>query len=472
MTLFSIVVFVFIFSLLILIHEWGHFTAARKSGVKVEEFGIGLPPRIWGKKVGETLYSINAIPFGGFVRMLGEDGSDKASKSKRSFFNQTLDKQAFIVSAGVIMNLLLAWVLLTGGFIFGMEPLIATTDDFLDAIREDVVHVEVGVAAEDERIYVPRLVFTDQGEGLWSSYVGSDDVLLMAGNTVILQATDLEEVLLESETIDLQIYNPDSGIRTEYDLPGLDGFVGFNEVGVVVTSVEDGSPADNFGLELGDQLLEMNDKAINSANDVVDFTAKNEGAITYTIMRDAEILEFDIYPRDDGRVGIVISDLFRDYGEATEDLYFYTDGVEHKLLGIEMQQFGWKAPIVAFQEMWRLGKLTAITFVEVLGRFLIGGGVPDGVAGPVGIAELTALSVQEGFGSVVRLVALLSLSLGVLNILPLPALDGGRLFFIIVQAITGKKPSPRIEHLVHTAGLFLLLAFITYITFNDVLNLL
>ncbi len=471
MTLLSIVVFVFIFSLLILIHEWGHFAAARKSGVQVDEFGIGLPPRIWGVKKGETLYSINAIPFGGFVRMLGEDGSAKAKKNKRSFFNQSLGKQAFIVSAGVVMNLLLAWVLLTGGFIFGMEPLIATTDDFLAAIREDVVHVEIGTAAEDERIYVPRLVFTDQVEGAWGEYVTKGEVLLNVENSVVLQYEDLEEILLEKETVDIEVYSSVTGIRVEKEVPVPNDFSGFKEVGVVITSIEEGSPADNFGLELGDQLIEMNGKELRSANDVVELTKINDGEITYGLLRDERVLEINIYPRDDGRVGMVISDLFATDGIA-EDLYFYTDGIEHQFLGIEVQKYGWQSPIVALQEMWRLGKLTAVTFVEVLGKFLLGKGVPDGVAGPVGIAELTALSVQEGFSSVIRLVALLSLSLGVLNILPLPALDGGRLFFIIVQVITGKKPSPRIEHLVHTAGLFLLLAFITYITFNDVLNLL
>ena len=108
--LLTIVVFILIFSFLILIHEFGHFTAAKRAGVKVEEFGFGLPPRIFGVKKGETLYSINWIPFGGFVRMLGEDSSSKkARNSKRSFVNQPLRTQAWIVSAGVVMNLLFFW---------------------------------------------------------------------------------------------------------------------------------------------------------------------------------------------------------------------------------------------------------------------------------------------------------------------------------------------------------------------------
>src|SRR3989338_7634716 len=108
----KIVVLILIFSVLVLIHELGHFVMAKRAGVKVEEFGFGLPPRIWGKKKGETIYSINLIPFGGFVRMLGEDSGDPDSaKNKRSLVNQSVWVQTKIVCAGVFMNLLLSFVL-------------------------------------------------------------------------------------------------------------------------------------------------------------------------------------------------------------------------------------------------------------------------------------------------------------------------------------------------------------------------
>lgn len=124
----TIVVFLVIFSALILIHEFGHFTAAKRAGVKVEEFGMGLPPRIWGVKKGETLYSINWIPFGGFVRMLGEDGESK--KNQNSFASKSPAVQLWIVSAGVVMNLLLSFVLLTIGFWIGIDPLMVDQEDF------------------------------------------------------------------------------------------------------------------------------------------------------------------------------------------------------------------------------------------------------------------------------------------------------------------------------------------------------
>jgi len=139
--LLTILVFFLIFSLLIVIHELGHFMMARRHGVKVEEFGFGLPPKLWSKKVGETEYSINAIPFGGFVRLLGEDSHDKKAKtSPKSFSRKTLFQRFQIVFAGVAMNFLLAWLLLSIGFTVGMQPLLVNGDDFLQAVREGRVN--------------------------------------------------------------------------------------------------------------------------------------------------------------------------------------------------------------------------------------------------------------------------------------------------------------------------------------------
>ncbi|MEK7523998.1 MAG: site-2 protease family protein, partial [Patescibacteria group bacterium] len=120
----TIIAVIVIFSALVLIHEYGHFIMARRAGIKVEEFGIGFPPRLFKKKFGETLYTINAIPFGGFVKLYGEDSSDpKAQKSNRSFSSKSPWVRTKVVVAGVVMNFILAIVLLTIGFSFGTEPL-------------------------------------------------------------------------------------------------------------------------------------------------------------------------------------------------------------------------------------------------------------------------------------------------------------------------------------------------------------
>src|SRR3989339_74131 len=148
--LITVIVFLIIFSVLILIHECGHFFAAKRAGVKVEEFGFGLPPRLFGIK-------------------RGEDSTTKESKgSKRSFENQSLRAQAFIVCAGVLMNLLLAFVLLTIGFTVGIEPLISTEEDFLNEIRNGTVNVEPAPATDAEAFYLPRLVYHEDPSSVFS----------------------------------------------------------------------------------------------------------------------------------------------------------------------------------------------------------------------------------------------------------------------------------------------------------------
>src|SRR3989339_635784 len=134
--LLSILVFLLIFSIVVFVHEFGHFSAAKRAGIKVEEFGFGMPPRIFGKKVGETLYSINWIPFGGFVRLLGEDvGKSEAHTSKKSYLNKSIRARTMVALGGIIMNFILAFLLLSFGFMMGIEPLVVTSEDFLNNIK-------------------------------------------------------------------------------------------------------------------------------------------------------------------------------------------------------------------------------------------------------------------------------------------------------------------------------------------------
>ncbi len=545
MTLFlTIVVFIVVFSVLILIHEAGHFFAAKKAGVKVEEFGMGLPPRLIGFKKGETIYSINWIPFGGFVRMLGEDTTTKESRSsERSFANQPLRTQAWIVVAGVVMNLLLSFVLLTIGFLIGIEPLISTQEDFYDGIREGTVNVEPGIVVvesnqpyntvvyngEDldvrsfepgDRIitdgagepietveewdaivaavnaggeaplvqmdradgsggaeyltselisqtvfaptYLPRLVYLEQADSLFSGRLQDGDAIILVEGKEVLTEEDLFATFEGVNSVHIQIYRNGVG-DMEVSVPLPDS-------SPLITYLEPGAPAELAGILVGDRIISINGSKVLTAQQVTERTPLEAemGALTYKIQRGDEFLEFTVEPREeDGRVGIGLSDLLPYYG----NLSLYPSYVPHTLIGFETVQYGWSAPVVAIQEMGRLAKITAVMFGNVLQQFVTGNGVPAGVAGPVGIAQMTFVTVQDGFAAMLRFVALLSLSLGVVNILPIPALDGGKFFFILVQAITGKKMNAKYEGLIHAGGFFFLILLIVYITFNDVLNL-
>ncbi len=463
--LLSAVVFVLVFSVLIFIHELGHFAAAKKAGVKVEEFGFGLPPRLWGVKKGETIYSINWIPFGGFVRMLGEDPSEKAAHNNaRSILNQSLRSQAFIVSAGVLMNLLLAFLLLTLGFWIGMEPLLVDEEDFLNSVKKGLVEV-TPVETEGEALYLPRFVYQDSPDAVFQPFLENGDILLEVNQRPIFSEADLMEALPSQELTELLIYRNGEGLLNITPEDAL-----FMPQGPLVQFVEPESPAELAGFQSGDQILSLNGQTINGAETLVTLTGELEpgSLVNYEVKREGEVLELSAPLSTEGRIGVGLANFVPYYG----NLSLYSWAVPHELLATHPLQYGFfEAPLVAVGEMWRLGKATAVMFVNVLGNFLTFEEIPAGVSGPVGIAKMTFVSVQEGFSAVIRLLALLSLSLGVINILPLPALDGGHLFFILFEAITGRKPNHQFRAWVHGTGLILLLLFITYITVNDVMNL-
>lgn len=464
MILLAIVAFFVIFSLLILIHEFGHFFAAKRAGVKVEEFGFGMPPKIWGVKKGETLYSINLIPFGGFVRMLGEmDGGVKAKMSKRSFERQPIRTQLWIVCAGVVMNLLLAFILLTFGFMIGIEPLIASEEEFYDGIQEGLINVEVTEVAENEEAYyLPRLVYLEEEGSVFADYLQDGDVIVQVDGVEVLLEEDLYDSFGNKFELDLTVYRDGEGELLFEDLP-------MPVSHPVVSYVEPESPAEEYGLLLGDQVLSVDGEEVFDANQITDITSgldEDDTDLDYQILRDGEILDLNIPLREDGRVGIGISNMLPYYGL----LSLYTSYLPHDMLGFEKVSYGVYSPVIAVKEMARLGKLTAFMFIDVFGNFLTANDVPAGVAGPVGIAQMTFVNIQNGFAAMLRFVALLSLSLGVINILPIPALDGGRAVFILYHGITGRRPNPKIEQWIHTAGFFLLLLFLAYITFNDILS--
>ncbi len=453
----TLIIFIVIFSVLILIHELGHFVAAKRANVKVEEFGFGLPPRLWGFKKGETIYSINWIPFGGFVRMLGEDSSTKeAQTNKRSFANQSLRTQAWIVVAGVVMNFLLAFVLLTVGFWIGIEPLMVDEQDFLNAVRNEQVELTLDYTDPDKAFYIPRLVYKENDITLES--VDGRQVLSYAD----FQGAVDQAYVEKRREVTLKTFDPSTGGGYQSSTLAL------AERHPLLTFIEPESPAEGAGLQLHDEILSVEGEAVNLAAHVIELTAAStDETLSYQVRRGEEVLNFEIPKREDGRIGVALADTVPSYPV----LELYETPVAHQVVEVKKLQYGWKAPVVAIQEMGRLGKLTAVMFVKVLGGFFVGNDLPAEVSGPVGIAQMTGVYVQEGFAAVIRFVALLSLSLGVINILPIPALDGGRFAFILYQVITGRKPNPKTESMIHGAGFVVLLIFIAYVTFNDVLRL-
>lgn len=369
--LVSTLAFVLLLSLLILIHEWGHFAAARKFGVVVEEFGFGLPPKM--KKIfkqGGTVFTINWIPFGGFVRLKGENAmTEKERRAKGSFGAAPTHGRVIILLAGVFMNLILALTILTIGFsTAGWIPTYLSYDEMQAAGEVGEINVDFSV--------------------LIDSVVG--------GSNAAISGVPAKSVV---RTINGEAITFPDDVHTIQD--------GKSRVTYVVSRIEDGK--------------------------VLEETERYSVELT------------------DGKAGVVIVPFPQNLS------------APHRGIGQSFLLALREAKVMTSQTVIGIGKL--FTSLASTGK------VPEGISGIIGIAQLTHGAVQEGLTHYLRLVALLSLSLAVLNVLPFPALDGGRLLFVLAEWITRRPVNRTFEMTTNAVGFVVLILLILLITFNDIVNL-
>lgn len=381
--MFTLVIFIAILAVLVLSHEFGHFIAARKNGIKVDEFGFGFPPRIfgiqffkeknangkkwrfvWGDKGVEkllqenggqhsTVYSVNWLPLGGFVKIKGENGEEKNDPD--SFGSKKAWRRAIVLAAGVIMNILLAGVLLSIGFMVGL----------------------------------PQMVDS------------------LPGNA--------------------QIKNRH----------------------IEIVQVLSGKPAEKAGLVAGDTFVKvgtLENPRLKEMQDYVD--AHRQETIPITIKRGEEMITKSIQPivyEDSGRGGLGVS-----------------------ITEVGLISYPWyKAIYYGFLTAVLYLKEIVLAFALMIKGLFSGSGVAGEVTGPVGIAVMTGKVARLGFAYLIQFTAVLSLNLAIVNILPLPALDGGRLLFLLIAKIRGKENNQKIEQWSHMIGFALLLLLIVLVTVKD-----
>ena len=358
----TIIVFILILGILIFVHEFGHYISAKKSGVRVEEFGFGFPPRIFAFKKGETTYSLNLIPVGGFVKIFGEERGEKKSTSKRAFYNKPAWQRAIILFAGVFMNLLVAAIFLS------------------------IVH-GIGVPS-----------FVEKGQE-----------------------------------------------------------ANYRNIQIQIVEVAKNSPAEKAGIKIGDAIfgLSFNQEAvqIKEVEDVQNFIAGHIGEeLNFTLKRGNETLQKVMIPRSNPPEG---------------------EGAT----GIAMSKTGlisypwYKAIIKGFETAGKLIVTMISLFYLLIKTLILKGTMIGEIAGPVGIAALTSQMVQLGWVYVLQFTAILSINLAIINFLPFPALDGGRLLFLLIEKIKGKPIKFKTERLANSIGFAFLILLIIVITFRDIVKL-
>lgn len=365
----TIIIFILILSLLVMIHELGHFIMAKRAGIGVDEFGFGLPPRIWGKKHKGTIYSINWLPFGGFVRLVGEDSTDASYDAKNSFHTKSLLARIKVVLAGVFMNLILA-VLLFYILLFSL-----------------------GFKTSLPAFFEHKFKFVNQSTQ------------------------------------------------------------------VLVSDVSEGSAAKAAGIEPGDSIIEVDGSPIYSTEDLQKAIRSNEGK----------------------RLNVTLENAVNNQKRQVEVIPAFNEAIKAPAIGVglgELVVLNYdtlpQRLFSGFIHSYNTTDYSLRVFGQLIGYAIKSGDITpisEGVSGPVGIAQITGQAVSLGWQSVLQLVALLSLNLAIMNVLPIPALDGGRFFFLLIEAVTRKRVYPVIEKWTHTIGFAVLIGLILLVTYNDIVKL-
>ena len=448
-----IIYFAITIGILVFIHELGHFLAAKACGMRADVFAIGFGKRLFGynKKSGfsfgnlpkdfdgegNTDYRLSLLPLGGYVKIAGmvDESFDTEFANKEpqpyEFRSKNFWQKSFVITAGVLMNLLLAVLIFWGANFFKGKPITLTTtvgyvktDSPADSIgftKGDVIQSINGVAVESWDDIRNEIYINTIGENL---------------NVIVLRNGVEENIFVSRKMI------PD--IEKQGELITPDGFRPY------VAEVIKDSPAETAGLLSGDIIYSINDKVLGGSSEFIEIVSQNAGIeLQAKVVREKDTLNLAVTPGSDGKIGIAINDIFEGKSEYKTFGFFesfYVAGVD-------------------------LINLTKVTF-SVAGK-VIGGQVEfkKAFGGPVRIAQLAAKSADVGIESFLFFLAVLSLSLALINIMPFPVLDGGHLIIILIEGITKREIPIKVKVAIQNTGFVILLLLMAFIIYNDIVNL-
>lgn len=438
-------------SILILIHEFGHFWAARICGVKVEEFGLGLPPKalqIFRDKK-KTAFTLNWLPFGGFVRMKGEDGlGKKMLHEPDSFVAQPVGKRMFIVTAGVIFNFVTGALFLCLSYIFGSQVLLENSET---AKQEFFANNPKAAIVSDQRIGFPIIELAADSP-LALGGVKRFDFITQVDQQDFQDLAEFQQIIAakSGEKVQLTVWRRTQSLVKEI-LVNEQGEIGLI-TGIYLRDVVPDSLAAKAGILPGDILVKINgQKLLAAAALQASLAAAKNQSVTLDLLRQGETLTKEVQVDATGKIGVVL---------------------EVNLIQKIYQRIYFRLPILVAlaKTPGHILELTGLIFQgisRIFGSLLTGKGLPDGVGGPVAIVQETFYRANS-FTALLTFAALLSLTLALFNILPFPALDGGQLCFLLYEAVTRRRLNPKLTNRINAVGYLLLLALIAFVTWQDI----
>ncbi len=436
----TLIYFIIALGILIFVHEFGHFIMAKRAGVCVQEFSFGFGPRLIGFRKGETDYRICLLPLGGYVKMLGEEPTEEGADNPRSFAKKTIWQRALIVGFGPVMNIVFALLVMPLVFFIGRgQPAYLHEAPVLVGVKAESPAAEAGLKK-------------------------GDLIAAIDGETVANWEEVLNQVIISSgSTLDLMIHRNGENISKQVKVAkkanSKGGYVGIAPVyffgdGVLIQRVMDDGPAAKAGLKSSDRIVSINGEEINNFIELSPLVNElGDKDISLGIVRDGQTISKTIKPE-------------------------YSEKDKRWLIGIAMStQMDVPMEQVSFgffksfkYGFWENIKLLKLTF-GVLKRLVTFQLSYKVLGGPVMIAKASAVAAASGLTHFLYFLAFLSMQLAIINLLPIPVLDGGHLLFLGIEKIKKSPVSMRVRQTATQVGFFLLISLILVITWNDVNNL-
>jgi len=436
----TILSFLAVLGVLIFIHELGHFLAARHVGVRVEAFSIGFPPTAWGKQIGETEYRLSWVPIGGYVKLFGQNVEDENPEDKTNYAAKSIFQRLYILVAGPAMNLLFALIFMPLVFLIGMDmPAYLNEPPLIQKVQPGSYAQEIGIRANDEIISVN------------GNYVKNWEELHSALGKVSPEKTIILEVDRAGSLVILK------GSGTEMRKAGPMGWSPF--IAPVVGEFIGESPALQAGIQTGDKVKRIDGRPIHDWTEIspavqqfmkenVNNKEKAFKTLTVELERNGDVQFVEVTP-------------------------FLEPKSQKWLLGMRMfkipssYSFG-ESVILGTSRLWFLTKAT----FSFLGQIFQGEGSMDDLGGPVKIGMVIGDAVRSGIAELFFLMSFISLQLGIFNLLPIPALDGGHIFMLLIEKFKGGPLSVTMREKTQMVGFSLLISLMIFVTWNDLMSLL
>lgn len=441
---------VILFGLLIFFHELGHFILAKLVGVRVLKFSLGFGPKMIGKKIGETEYLISAIPLGGYVKPLGEEpGEELAEEDKpRAFTYQPVWKRMAIVFAGPVFNLILAFLIF---FAFlGLNHPVEIPD--FNALSPRIVSVSADSPAMRAGLRVNDVVVSINGKDI-STWIEMEGIILEnPGKEITLR------VRRDGKETDITVTPEPETVKDAQGNEIVVGRIGISGRASIIGEVFEDTPARRAGLQKNDMIIAIDGVPVMDWQEMSSILSKSPGReVVMKVMREGRMLDIHVTPepktaRDSdgneitvGRIGISSKSAFR----------------------VIQSESIWQAPFRALQAVYEWCVVT----LEIVVKLFSGSISAKQVGGPILIVDAAAKAASVGAFTYFNFIAIISINLAILNLMPVPVLDGGHIMFLSIEALRRKPLSEKLMTAANRVGMALLLLLITFVFYNDIMRI-